>query len=188
MRNIDSIASEMIPIRLIISIIIIAAIAAMVGMGFATLNTTFAENKIESDCKTLETNLYSMLNSGVARDVDEIGADDGTKRVQTFDIPDNVIYLAFGVDPDPNNDGILETGLTNNGSIISYRVSGGSKHIIWLDEQFRFREGNNSKGRWDINDQGFIISDSGKITLIFELVEKNHETYILIQSNDNIEP
>lgn len=191
MRRKNDFAAEMIPIRLIISIAIIAAIALMIGVGFRNLSITLAENQIEIECRTLESKLYTMMGSGVARDVDEINAGDGTKRSITFNLPDSLMYLAFGVDPDSDNDGELETGLTENGSAIFYRVSGGSKHVLWLtQDEYRFIEGKYIDGKWVINGdgQGYIITSGGSTTLTFELVQKNHEIYILIQATDTIDP
>ncbi|MEE9440513.1 MAG: hypothetical protein V3V27_01130, partial [Candidatus Thermoplasmatota archaeon] len=113
---------------------IIAAIVLMVGVGFRNLSITSAENQVEIDCRTLESKLFTMFGSGIARDVDEINAADGTKRSITFNLPDNLIYLSFGVDPDTDNNGELETGLTEDGSTIFYRVAGGSKHVLWLED------------------------------------------------------
>ena len=81
--------------------------------------------------------------------------------------------------------------LTENGSAIFYRVSGGSKHVLWLtQDEYRFREGKYIDGKWVINGdgQGFIITSGGVTTLTFELVQKNHEIYILIQATDTIDP
>ncbi|MCX6667750.1 MAG: hypothetical protein NTV74_05875 [Euryarchaeota archaeon] len=190
MRKSDNIASEMIPIRLIISITVIAAIAVIIAIAYNNLSLTLAENQIENDCRILESELYTMVSSGIARDVDDINAGEGTKRIHAFDLPGNLIYLAFGVDPDPNNCGTLKTGLTEAGSVIFYSVGGGSKHVIWLSDELKFREGNYTDNKWIINGdgQGFIINRGGKTTLVFEFVQKNDERYILIQNNDRIEP
>jgi len=188
MQRVTTIASEMIPIRLIISITIIAAITVMIVAGHSILSMTLAEHQIESQCLSLESTLYTMVQSGVARDVDEVGAIDGTKRTYTLELPDSSLYLSFGVDPDPNNDGILETGLTSDGSVVCYQVSGGSKHVLWLSEDdIRFREGNYTQWKWTIHGtgEGLILTSEGTITLTFELIEKHHETYILIYPNDN---
>jgi len=191
MRKTDDIASEMIPIRLIISIAVMAAVAAMIAVGYSNLSVTLAENQVENECRNLESKLYTMIGSGIARDANEVNAGEGTKRTHTFDLPDSLTYLAFGVDPDPDNDGALETGLISDGLVIFYKVQGGSKHVVWLsEEKFRFREGNYTNGKWVINGdgQGFIIIGGGKTTMTFELVQKNHERYVLIQGNDNIDP
>ena len=188
MRKINDYAADMIPIRLLISIAVVSAIILMVFFGFLNLKIILAENQIQNDCRELESKIYTMISSGVPRDVDELGAGDGTKRIHTFLLPENILFLSFGVDPDENNDGILETGLTENGAVIYYRVSGGSKKVIWLDKDFKFREGVSKDNRWDINNmgEGFILKHSGESILTFEFVEKNRETYLLIHENDGI--
>ena len=191
MRKMDNTASDMIPIRLIISIVVIAAMVVMISVGYNNLSVALAKNQVETECGTVESKLYTMISSGIARNVDEADSCDGTKRTYTFDLPDNLIFLAFGVDPDPDDDGTFETGLTSDGSVIFYKIMGDNKQAIWLPkEKFRFREGEFADGRWIINEeeQGFIFSSGGKATLTFELVQKNHEIYILIQGNDGIEP
>ena len=188
MRKMDGFAAEMIPIRFIISIAVISAVMLMVAFGYSNLTVILSENQLENECRILESKLSTMLGSGVARDVDEANAGEGTKRTHMFDLPDSLIYLSFGVDPD--NYESLGTGLTSDGAVIFYRVNGGSKHVIWLPQDFKFREGNYTDDKWVINGdgQGFIITNDGKTTLTFELVEKNHERYILIQANDKINP
>lgn len=185
----NNLATEMIPIRLIISITIISAIVLMVGVGFKNFCITSAENKLEIECNMLESNLITMIGSGVARDVDEINAVDGTKRSLSFDLPDNLVYLSFGVDPDSDNNGILETGLTENGCVIFYKVSESNKHVIWFEDYYKFREGKYIDDRWIINGdgQGYIVTSGGKSNLTFELVKKNHETFILIHATDKID-
>jgi hypothetical protein len=190
MKKMDNIAADMIPTRLIISIAIIAAVTLLVAFGYRSLSISSAENQVEQECREVESELFSMIASGVARDVDEITADDGTIRSCSLNLPDSLIYLSFGVDPDPENDGYFKTGLTVNGTVMFYRVDGGSKKAIWLNERFKFREGFFNANRWVINGngQGFILKGGGKSTLIFELVKKNNENFILIHENDSINP
>ncbi|RLF35565.1 MAG: hypothetical protein DRM99_04395 [Thermoplasmata archaeon] len=188
-QRVDDLAVDILLVRLIISIAIIAAVFFIVAFGYTYLKTVLSEKQVENDCNIIQSKIYTMLRSGVPRDVDEINAVEGTKRTCTFDLPDNIVYLAFGVDPDPDNDGYLETGLTMDGAVIFYRVDGGSKKVIWLNEDFKFREGKYDGTKWVVNGdgQGYIITGSGRQTLNFELVEKNHRIYVLIQANDGIE-
>jgi len=190
MKKMDELAADMIPTRLIISISIIAAITLLIAFGYKSLSIYSAENQVEQECRKLESELFSMIASGVARDIGEMNADDGTIRSCSFVLPDSLIYLSFGVDPDPDNNGELQSGLTVNGTVIFYRVDGGSKKAIWLDEGFKFREGFIIGNKWVINGdgQGYILQGGGKSTIIFELVEKNENVFILIHGNDNIRP
>ena len=191
MRQMDANAVEMIPVRLIISIAIISAIAVMTVFASSSLRTLLAEHQVEQECRLLESTLSTMVGSGVPRDVDEASAAEGTKRVQTFTLPDSLLYLSFGGDPDSLNTGVLKPGLIEDGAAIFYQVEGGSKQVIWLPkETYKFREGTYVYNKWVINGDGqsYIVHSGGKITLVFERVQKNHVIYILIhganESND----
>jgi hypothetical protein len=189
-RPFDSIAAEMIPIRLLISIAIIAAVAVLVGVGMVMLRTSLAQQQVEQQCQDLLSTLDTMVESGVPRDLTEWLAAEGTTRVQTLNLPDNLVYLCFGGDPDAENSGVLHPRLTEDGSVIFYKVQGGSKQVIWLARgRYRFREGRLSNTTWVLNDGGesCIIDHGGISTLVVELVEKNHVTYLLIHGNDRIE-
>lgn len=191
-REFNCYAAELIPIRMIISIGIIAAISVLLAFGYANMAVTHAENQIRNDISALQAQLYIMIGSGTPRNVNEINAAEGTKRVQTFHLPESINYLAFGVDPDPDNTGILETGHLEDGAVICFKVSKSSKNVMWLNpDQVRFVEGifNSDTNRWEINQgpQGFIIDSPGQVTLAFELVTQNNEIYILIQATDNYE-
>lgn len=188
MRKIDDFAADLIPIRLIISVAIVAAISFIVFFGLINLRIVITENQIKNECCDIESKIYSMIQNGISRDVDENGAGDGTRRVHSFNLPDNIVYLSFGVDPDKYNTGVFESGLTSDGCVIFYRVEGSSKKVIWLNEKFRIREGKIEGGRWVLNTphQGYIIISGGDIVLNFELVEKNHVIYILVHGNDGI--
>jgi len=180
-------AVEMIPVRLIISLAIIAAIAVMMVFASGGLRTLLAEHQVEQECRLLESTLSTMVGSGVPRDVDEASDAEGTKRVQTFTLPDSLLYLSFGGNPDPLNTGVLKPGLIEDGAAIFYKVGGGSKQVIWLPkETYKFREGTYVDDKWVINGTGqsFIVHSGGKITLVFERVQKNHVIYILIHGTD----
>jgi hypothetical protein len=162
----------------------------MVTIGFQNLQISKTEHELENECRTLKSALATLISGGIARDLDEGEAPEGTTRVQTFTLPKNLIYLAFGVDPDPENNGHLITGLTNGGNVIVYQVSSGGKQIFWFSQDMiPFREGYYLDNRWDVHeDQGFILTAEGTTTLVFELVKRNHIQYILIHATDAIEP
>jgi hypothetical protein len=114
----------------------------------------------------------------------------GTTRVQMLVLPDNLMYLSFGGDPDTRNTGVLHPQVSNDGVVIVYKVQGGSKQVIWLPQGiFRFREGYLSNTSWTLRGDGecYILDHGGTSILVFELVEKNHKIYILIHGNDGIE-
>ena len=190
MKSFDSSAAETIPIRLLISITVIAAIAVLIGTGMGLLRTSLAQRQVEQQCHDLVSSLNTMVYGGAPRDLEGWLAAAGTTRFQTLTLPDNLVYLSFGGDPDAENTGVLHSHLTDDGSVIFYRVHGGSKQVIWLSQgMYRFREGYHTNTTWALEGDGesYILTHGGTSTLVFELVEKNHETYILIHGNDGIE-
>ena len=190
MRQMNSDATEMIPIRLMISIVIIAAIMVLVVFASESLRVSLAEGQVEHECRLVQSSLSTMMASGVPRDVDSIDPAEGTKRVHTMTLPDSLVYLSFGGNPDPLNIGDLRPALTEEGAALFYRVQGGETHVIWLPvDTYKFREGTFHEKTWVMNGTGesFILSQGGTTTLVFELVQKNHVRYILIHANDGIE-
>lgn len=190
MKPVDSLAAEMIPIRLLISIAIVAAIAVIVGVGMGMLRTSLAQHQVEKQCHDLLSSLDTMVRSGAPRDLEERLAVAGTTRVQTLVLPDDLLYLSFGGDPDAANTGVLRPQISDDGAVIVYKIQGGSKEVIWLPEGvYRFREGCLSNHSWTLRGDGesYILDHGGTCTLVFELVEKNHKIYILIHGNDGIE-
>jgi hypothetical protein len=187
-RNNDAV--DQLPIRLMMSLAIIAAIVVLVVSASGTLRTFFAEQQVESQCRLLEASLSTMAESGAVRDVDDLNAAEGTKRVQTFTLPESLVYLSFGGDPDPSNTGSFSSKLVEDGAVIFYKVQGGSRQIIWLPkETYKFREGTFVDDYWRITGEGksFLIHTGGTVTLVFERVQKNHMTYILVHTTDDID-
>ena len=184
MKAFNCYAAEMIPIRMTIAIIVIAAVATMFAIGYHNFSISNAEHEIASEWMVVESKLYSMLGSGVARDLNIPGDAEGTKRVHTFYFPSNMMFFSFGVDPDPDANGVLESDLTADGALVCYQLYGSSKHIIWLEKEFLFREGMFSGDQWIINEEGFIIDCSGLSTITFELVKDGGTEFILIQATD----
>ncbi len=189
MRPVDSFAAEMIPVRLLISIVIIAAIVVLIWVGMDKLRTDQANNQVEQQCRDLVSSLETMVRSGAPRDLNEGFAPAGTTRVQTLVLPDTLVFLCFGGDPDSENTGVLQPQISEDGSLIVYKVQGSSKQVLWLPQGMcGFREGSFSNSMWTLkgDSESFILTHGGTSSLVFELVEKNHETYILIHGNDGI--
>jgi hypothetical protein len=190
MKPVDSFAAEMIPIRLFISIAIVAVIVSISLFGLRVLRTSQAQHQVEQQCQDLVSSLETMVRSGAARDLDEGAAPSGTTRVQTLILPETLVYLCFGGDPDVENTGVLHPQICGDGGVIVYRVEGGSKQILWLQEgMYGFREGYLSNSTWTIegNGESCIITQGGTSILFFELVKTHYGEYILIHSYNGIE-
>jgi hypothetical protein len=193
LKKLDNKAADFLPIRLIVSLVVIVAITGLMGFGLYNLSITQSENQVDQECKELISSLNSMVAKGEPRDVYDVSGTRGSTRVVELDLPDNLLYLSFGMDPDPLNNGKLRSGLDGEGNVIFYKLEGGSKKSIWLDEDFKFREGllySKNPDKWIIipsslcDPEGYVISDGGETTITFELVKDGQENLILIHARD----
>ncbi len=174
MRKLDTQAADILPIRLIISISFIAAILVSLGIGLGNIQQILEEQEMQQVCSIIQSKLSSLTANGTPRDIDDLDSKEGSKRIYTLHLPDDIVFLAFGVDPDTMDN------LTEDGCLIVYKLSNGFKKIIWLPEEIRLRAGVYNNGRWIPSEKGFILDKKGVTTLIFELIEKNHIEYVLI--------
>lgn len=182
-------AADQLPIRLLMSLVIVVTIIVIVVSASGTLRSFLAEQNVETQCRKLEACLSGLAESGAFRDVDACNTAEGTMRVMTFSLPESLEYLSFGGDPDPLNTGLYGSEIVQDGAVIFYKVQGGNKHVIWLPkETYKFRRGVYVDHQWVICDevQSFVIHQGGSITLVFERVQKNHMKYILIHTTDEI--
>jgi hypothetical protein len=183
-------AVDQLPIRLLMSLAIVSAILLLLVGASDAVRTVLAEQQIETQCRSVEASLLTMVSNGGMRDVDDPFAGDGAKRMLTFTLPDSIVFLSFGGNPDPTNTGVLSSELLQEGSVICYKVQGGSTHVLWLPfETVRFREGILINGHWMLHGggQSFIIHSGGIVTMVFEYVEQNHDSFILIHNTDDID-
>lgn len=190
MRQCNNAAVEMLPIRLMMSIAMIAAIIVLLVSVAGTLRVFLAEQQVEQQCLSLQATLSIMVADGAFRDVDDRSASEGTRRVYTFVLPDSLVYLSFGGNPDAYHSGLFTPTLVEDGAVIFYQVQGGSKKVIWLSYHApKFREGIYDHDQWIINGSGhsYIIHGGGTITLVFECIQKNNRHYVLIYHDASIQ-
>jgi hypothetical protein len=120
-----------------------------------------------------------------------------TGNIRSFDmvLPDSLEYPSFGVDPDPDNNGILTDtppGLvTDNGDVIYYKLRGDGKRMVKLRDQVHIREGELVNGCWSprsVDGLGqAVVLTGGSQSVTFELVYDRGTTYTLSHLTDNLD-
>lgn len=165
------------PMKLIISLILISFIISLFLIGLKNFYYLHAEKEAERQIHMLDI-IFNEMIYGDARNLDineNYVTKPGEKRIMEIDLPSKVSYIAFGMNPNVN-------ALTLNGNIIYYKIEGRSEKSYLLDEEIRLRAGEYVNNNWIIKkpEQGFIIKGGGKIKLTFELVKQHNKKYILI--------
>lgn len=191
----DDSASIDIPVRLVVYIILTAAIVAVTIIGLSHIWPGMTTNIMEKQIGEIKASLNTM-QSGSARNLIDPDSPSGNIRTLMVTIPEDVDYLAFGVDPDPDNDlNITNTPdgmITDRGNVIYYSGANGKTRIP-LDDFIELREGLLDEGRWTVNDigglqNGAVLSEKGNYELTFELVYNPiwKEKYTLVHMTDNL--
>ncbi|NJD54313.1 MAG: hypothetical protein FIB07_15800 [Candidatus Methanoperedens sp.] len=191
----DDSASIDIPIRLVVYIILTAAIIAVTAIGLSHIWPGVTTNIMEKQIGEIKASLGTM-QSGGARNLIDPDSPSGNIRTLMVTIPEDVDYLAFGVDPDPDNDlNITNTpdGMTTDRGNVIYYSGANGKTRIPLDDFIELREGLLDGGRWIVNDigglqNGAVLSEKGNYELTFELVYDPiwKEKYTLVHMTDNL--
>lgn len=191
----DDSASIDIPIRLVVYIILTAAIIAVTAIGLSHIWPGITTNIMEKQIGEIKASLGTM-QSGGARNLIDPDSPSGNIRTLMVTIPEDVDYLAFGVDPDPDNDldmtNTPDGMTTDRGNVIYYSGTNGKTRIP-LDDFIELREGLLDKDRWIVNDigglqNGAVLSEKGNYELTFELVYDpiSKEKYTLVHMTDNL--
>ena len=191
----DDSASIDIPIRLVVYIILTAAIIAVTAIGLSHIRPGMTTNIMEKQAGEIKASLIAM-QSGGARNLIDPDSPPGNIRTLMITIPEDVDYLAFGKDPDPDNDlNLMNTPdgmITEKGNVIYYSGKNGKVRIP-LEDPIELREGLLEGGRWVVNNigglqNGAVLSEKGNYELTFELVYDpiSKEKYTLVHMTDNL--
>jgi len=192
----DETASIEIPIRLVVYVILTGAIIALTAIGLSQIWPGITKDSMEKQIGEMEVSL-SAMQSGSARNLIDRDSSAGNIRTFKITIPEDVDYIAFGADPDPDNDHNLTNTphdlLTEGGNVILYSSGKGGKIRFPLDAPVELREGLLDNGRWIINDfggkqYGAVITGKGRYELTFELVYDpiSKEKYTLVHFTDDL--
>ncbi|MCE8425876.1 MAG: hypothetical protein J5U17_08880 [Candidatus Methanoperedens sp.] len=183
-----------IPLRLLVYIILTAAIVAIAAAGMKYLEQGRTADIMEKQIGEMKVTL-KLMQSGSSRNLIDTTAPTGNIRTYKLTIPDDVEFLSFGVDPDPENDHNLTNTphgmLTENGNVIYYRSRTGGKARIPLESSIELREGLLENGRWFLDNgmqYGVVLHDPGDYMITFELVYDPvlKERYTLIHLTDDL--
>ena len=90
-------ASEMIPIRLLISVAVISLISFFVINGIILSDHITNEDDFVQSLDQLKQNIELMVFSGEPRDVSNRDSPCGTKQVHSLSVPSEISVISFGI-------------------------------------------------------------------------------------------
>ncbi|MCD6172054.1 MAG: hypothetical protein J7J36_06570 [Thermoplasmata archaeon] len=158
------------PIKLFISIAIIAIIITLTFSFWKVAEKNLAEKELEKEIDKVIANVETM--SGYYRDVYNYLDENGSKREIEITLPSSIEYVSFGGNADGN--------IVSDGKCIFYKINGKSMHVKWL-ENIKFRKGIKN-GIWIPSEEPFVIKKAGNYRLIFENVRQGNDKFVIIYS------
>jgi|GEM_PF-5552241 len=184
MKNLEKTLSsnanaETIVLRLLISLVILAAIFSLVFIGMQHFETTNAQTTLEAESNKIISASTTLLEHGSARNLNDPNAKRGSTRSIELFLPSKTRYFSLGCLPNSN---LTDTRYNFEGSLLSYQIQDKSPKNLWLTENINFKKG-------EIQDfltlpqssqQGVLMTNPGKYTLTLELVEENNTFIILV--------
>jgi type II secretory pathway pseudopilin PulG len=185
---------DTLPLKLVVYLILVGVIIAIAAIGLKNAGPQMDEALMQRQMGELKSS-FQQMQSGYARDLVDPYAPTGNVRNFDMELPDSLEYICFGVDPDPDNNGILTDtppGLeTDDGNVIYYKLTGGSKTLVKLDSSIHLREGVFSGGLWAPNVvdglQQALVIRGGSQSVTFELAYDRGDVYTLSHLTDDVD-
>lgn len=124
----------------------------------------------------------TSIKHGAARNMPDMHSAGGSMCIIEFSLPDNVRFVGFGVDPDPDANGNLTDSewVVENNSIVYQYKNGVKKRVFLKGETVQFKNGiQDANGRWisgtslgDVNghNKGVVLEGPVSGEFIFEMV------------------
>ena len=149
------------------------------------MNTAIIDRQMEKLKSSIE-----IMQTGYSRPISDPQASTGNIRSFELVLPDSLEYISFGVDPDPDNNGILNDKppglITDDGDVVYVKLRNTGKILVKLDDNVHIREGVLMDGRWNINEphQGVVLTGNSQ-SVIFELVNDGGNVYTISHLTDD---
>ena len=177
----DTRGVDTIPLKLVVYLALTGAVMVLIAVSWGNI-MPFIEGADVDKQITDAALMITSVQRGATRDLLDQRSADGSMCVIELSLPDNVRFVGFGIDPDPDANGNLtDSKWVAEDNTIVYQYSNGVKKRVSLNgETVQFRNGvQDTSGRWVINtnldvanshDAGVVLEGpvSGEFT--FEMV------------------
>lgn len=181
-RGIDTVA-----LKMVFYLAITGTILLLISVSWGNVSPFFEKVQTDEQIKDAAVELLSIQN-GYARNLRDGTAVQGSTCTIKLSLPENIRYLAMGVDPDTDCDGNLSNSdwILENGILLIQYDSGEKNRFLVSDDNIRFRRGiidQDEKWSMDHYDNtsisGIVIEKPVSGDFIFELVYNSNGKYTL---------
>ncbi len=177
----DTRGVDTIPLKLVVYLALTGAVMVLIAVSWGNIIPFIEGANVDKQITDVALEITS-IKQGAARDLLDTRSADGSMCVVELSLPDNVRYVGFGVDPDPDANGNLtDSEWVVEDNTIVYQYSNGVKKRVFLNgDTIQFRNGvQDASGRWVIDtnldvanghDVGVVLEGPVSGEFIFEMV------------------
>ncbi len=170
-------AIDTVPLKIVLYLAVTGVILMLVAVSWNSVSSFFAGYHVEEQISDLSVEFLS-IQKGYARDLENTGSLEGSMCTVTLALPENVRFLALGVDPDPDTDGNLSNSgwLPENNTLLIQYDNGLRNRFTIKGEEIRFMKGTVTEGTWGLDphsvqdNMGVVIESPVNGEYTFELV------------------
>ena len=177
----DTRGVDTIPLKLVVYLALTCAVMVLIAVSWGNIMPFIEGADVDKQITDAALKIIS-IQQGAARDLLDTRSADGSMCIFELFLPDNVIFVGFGVDPDPDANGNLtDSEWVVEENTIVYQYSNGVKKRVFLNgDTIQFRNGvQDASGRWVIDtnldvanghDVGVVLEGPISGEFIFEMV------------------
>ena len=177
----DTRGVDTIPLKLVVYLALTGAVMVLIAVSWGNIMPFIEGADVDKQITNAALKITS-IKQGAARDIEDTRSADGSMCVVELSLPDNVRFVGFGVDPDPDANGNLTDSewVVEDNTIVYQYSNGVKKHVFLNGDTIQFRNGvQDASGRWVIDtnldvanghDVGVVLDGPISGEFIFEMV------------------
>ena len=177
----DTRGVDTIPLKLVVYLALTGAVMVLIAVSWGNIMPFIEGADVDKQITDSALKITS-IQRGSARDILDQRSFDGSMCIVELFLPDNVRFVGFGVDPDPDANGNLTDSewVVEDNTIVYQYLNGVKKRVFLNMETVQFRNGvQDTSGRWVIDDNldvanghdvGVVLEGPVSGEFIFEMV------------------
>lgn len=177
----DTRGVDTIPLKLVVYLALTGAVMALIAVSWGNIMPFIEGADVDKQITDAALEITS-IKQGAARDIQNTRSAGGSMCVVELSLPDNVRFVGFGIDPDPDANGNLTDSkwVKEDNTIVYQYLNGVKKRVFLNGDIIQFRNGvQDTSDRWVINtnldlakgqDMGVVLEGPINGEFIFEMV------------------
>ncbi|HJH32592.1 MAG TPA: hypothetical protein C5S50_10575 [Methanosarcinaceae archaeon] len=177
----DTRGVDTIPLKFVVYLALTGVVMILIAVSWANITPVMEGAGVDEQVTNAALKITS-IRQGAARNILDMRSADGSMCIIELFLPDDVRFVGFGVDPDPDANGNLTDSkwVVENNTIVYQYTNGVKKRVFLNGKTVQFRNGvQDANGRWSpsaslgvVNghDRGVVLEGPVSGEFIFEMV------------------